>query len=122
MSTGCFAVNVFGRLATAPNAKKHEYSSRVKAFECFSLQGDYLGTEEHEGILMHHYQFPGLLKGDERTVHIFLAASMYDKALAFEGDRISSLESKPAWLIVNARADIPESYEPITKNLQTQCT
>ena len=122
MSTGCFAVNVFGCLAIAPNAKKLEYSSKVKAFECFSLQGDYLGTEEHGGVLMHHYQFPGLLNGDERIVHILLAASTYDKALAFEEDRFFSLEGKPAWLIVNARADIPESYEPIAKNIQAQCT
>ncbi len=120
VNTGCMATSMFCRLAVYPNAKKHEFNPRLSSLSSFSLAGEYLGTEEHQGVLMHHYQFPGLLKGDSRIVHFFLSANGYEKAFANEGERIASAEARSAWMIVNAREDSPESFEPFVNKILEQ--
>ena len=68
MTSGCLATSVFNRLAIAPNQKKVEFGNRGPAGARWMtkpvvLQGEYLGKEESNGVLMNHYQFAGLLEG-----------------------------------------------------------
>ncbi len=123
MTSGCLATSVFHHLAIAPNHKKHEFSNRGPAEARWmttpvALQGDFLGTEENDGILMNHYQFAGLLEGKDRTVHVFLSATGHDKAFAYEGDRVVSNESKPAWLIINTHPNSPKDSAPLVKDIE----
>ena len=123
MTSGCLATSVFNRLAIAPNQKKVEFGNRGPAGARWMtkpvvLQGEYLGKEESNGVLMNHYQFAGLLEGRERIVHIILSATGYDKALCYEGDRTVSSESKPAWLIINTHPNYPKDNVPLVKEIQ----
>ena len=82
------------------------------------IQGEYLGEQEDNGFLMNHYQFAGLLEGSDRTVHIYLSATGYDKAFGLEGDRTVSNESKPAWLIINTHPNSPKEFLPLVNDIQ----
>ena len=123
MTSGCLATSVFNRLAIAPNQKKVEFGNhgpegaRWRA-KPVVLQGEYLGKEENNGVLMNHYQFAGLLDGSDRIVHIFLATTGYDKALGYEGDRTVSNESKTAWLIINTHPNYPKEFTSLVNDLQ----
>ena len=123
MTSGCLATSVFNRLAIAPNQKKVEFGNRGPAGARWMakpvvLQGEYLGAQEDNGVMMNHYQFAGLLEGSDRIVHIFLSATGYDKAHGYEGDRTVSNESKTAWLIINTHPNYPKDIVPIGKEIQ----
>ena len=117
-------VNVYCRLAISPNAQRKEYSAEMKGWEKYPtpLLGDYLGIEEHDGYMMKHYQFAGILEGKDRTIHILLSDTDCKKSFGYEGTKIFSEEAKPAWLIMNTHPNYPDDFLAEVKEIQKSST
>ncbi|MCQ2397120.1 MAG: hypothetical protein MJ106_05435, partial [Lentisphaeria bacterium] len=96
-----------------------EFNAKAKGSDAI-WKGEYFGIKKdsrYDNRSMHHYQFQGLLEGEERTLHFILPVDDYYCAYAAEGERIESPSAQPAWLVL-AENHSKEELEKIAKDIQ----
>ena len=71
LTNGCISSAVYKRLVINPDKINHEFKYERGVHKKI-IKGFYLGKVEKYGDDYYHMQFPDILKGDKRNVHLYL--------------------------------------------------
>lgn len=120
---GCLASSKYQDMTWNYNSAEKEFSEKTKKQDAI-WKGEYLGIKKdspkHNNRSVYHYQFQGLLEGEERTLHFILPLDSCYGTYAAEGERIESPSAQPAWLVL-AENHSKEELEKIAQDIQKQC-
>lgn len=121
--TGCLAAAKYRDMTcNLECCEEQEFNDKSLNSKEAIWKGEYLGIKKYSknrDQLAYHYQFSGLLEGEERTLHFILPIHEYYGAYAIEADRIESPSAQPAWLLLTEDHS-PEEINEKAKEIQAQ--